>query len=113
MPNHTLKGRAGNLISAGDFSHKYTMTVTDIAGKKSEPFDVALLLAPNLSLLPGDYVEVSGVFSFPIDTSNYMAEKQLWNQGMIAEFRAFRIKKNPPDKYTIFVRMRQGFDSAL
>lgn len=78
-----------------------------------EPFDVSLSLAPNLSLTPGDRVVALGRFSFPRDTPDYMTEKQLWYRGMIAEFRTFHVDKTPPESYSIFVRMRNWFDTKL
>lgn len=79
VPNHTLKGVAGNLISVSEFAHRYRMSIAMLDGEEKS-FDIVLSLPPNLSLLPGDMVEAIGVFSFPEDTPTYMAEKQLWNQ---------------------------------
>jgi hypothetical protein len=75
----TIRGSAGLLLSASQYSRKYRVTISEIDKKSVEPFDIALLLAPNLSLIEGDIVSAIGKFSFPRDTSDYMAEKQLWN----------------------------------
>jgi len=108
-----ISGVAGGLISTSEFSHKYRVTVSEIDKKSVSPFDISLILAPNLSLTTGDRVVAFGKFSFPRDTVDYMAEKQLWNGGMVAEFRTFHVDKTPPVKYSIFVRLRNWFDMKL
>ncbi len=89
------------------------MTVTEIDDVMVTPFDVALILPPNLSLVPGDNVRALGKFSFPRDTPEYRAEKQLWYRGMIGEFRSFQVQKYPPEQYTLLVRAREWFDRQL
>lgn len=42
-----------------------------------------------------------------------MAEKQLWHQGLRAEFRTFHTEKTPPEKYNFFFRLRTLFDQKL
>lgn len=109
----TVRGIAGALVSASEFSHTYRVTVLEVDKKTVEPFDIALILPPNLSLTEGDKIVALGKFSFPRDTENYMAEKQLWNARMVAEFHTFHIDKTPPEKYNLFVRMRIWFDERL
>lgn len=109
-----VMGTIGELISVSEFSHRYRMMVVSIDDVQVQKnFDVALSLPPNLSLVPGDSARVLGKFSFPRDTFEYSAEKQLWNRGLIAEFHAFQVDKIPPQKYSIFVRLRQWFDASL
>jgi len=64
-------------------------------------------------LIPGDTFYAIGKFSFPHDTRDYNAEKQLWYRGMVAEFRSFQIEKESPEHYSVFVRMRSWFDRQL
>ncbi len=90
------------------------MTVVSLDGiQVHKNFDIALSLPPNISLVSGDSVHVLGKFSFPRDTDIYDAEKQLWNRGLIAEFHSFHVDKTPPQKYSMFVRLRQWFDTSL
>ncbi len=100
-------------MSTSEFSHKYRVTVSQIDKNTITPFDIALILPPNLSLIAGDEIVALGKFSFPRDTEDYMAEKQLWNARMVAEFRTFHIDKTPPEQYDFFVRMRMWFDERL
>lgn len=100
-------------MSTSEFTHRYRVTVTEIDDVRVTPFDVALILPPNLSLVSGDSVHALGKFSFPRDTPEYRAEKQLWYRGMIAEFRSFQVQKFSPEKYTFFVRLRTWFDRQL
>lgn len=111
--SRTISGTARTLLSTSEFSHKYRVTVMEIDKKPVQPFDISLSLAPNLSLTPGDTVTALGKFFFPHDTSDYMAEKQLWNGGMIAEFHTFHTDKIPPKKYSLFVRIRSWFARKL
>lgn len=107
-------GTVGELISVSEFSHRYRMTVVSLDGiQVHKNFDIALSLPPNISLVSGDSVHVLGKFSFPRDTDIYDAEKQLWNRGLIAEFHSFHVDKTPPQKYSMFVRLRQWFDTSL
>lgn len=82
-------------------------------GREVSQFDVSFLLPPNLTLVPGDSLTAIGKFSFPRDTLLYQSEKQLWNRGLIAEFRSFQHERIPPDTYSIFVRMRLWLDTQL
>lgn len=109
----SVSGVAGDLISTSEFTHRYRVTVSEIAEKPVTPFDVALILPPNLALTPGDTFHTAGKFSFPRDTPDYNAEKQLWYRGMVAEFRSFQIEKKSPEQYSVFVRMRSWFDRQL
>ncbi len=109
----TIVGTADRLLSASQYSRTYRVTISEIDKKSVEPFDVALILAPNLWMREGDTVTAIGKFSFPRDTTEYMAEKQLWNNWLVWEFRAFHTDKTPPKKYSIFVRMREWFDQKL
>jgi hypothetical protein len=81
--NRTLTGTVGELLSVSEFSHKYRVTVDGVDKKPVEKFDISLSLAPNLSLITGDSVTTFGGFHFPRDSVDYMAEKQLWNRGMV------------------------------
>lgn len=111
---HTLSWTVGELLSVSEFSHRFRVIVTSIDAKKDPKYhDIALSIPPNLSLLPGDMVSAVWKFSFPRDGDNYRAEKQLWNHWIIAEFHPFHTEKTPPQKYSIFVRMRQWFDASL
>lgn len=89
------------------------MTISSIDEHSVNSFDVSVSMAPNLSLTSGDSVKILGRFSFPRDTTDYMAEKQLWNRGIIADFRSFHVDKIPPKEYSYFVRMRSWFDLKL
>lgn len=89
------------------------MKISEIDKKSVKPFSIALILPPNLSLKAGETVSALGKFDFPEDTDEYMAEKQLWNGGMIAEFHTFHTEKFPPKNYSLFVRMREWFDQKL
>lgn len=109
----TIQWTAGSFVSTSEFSHKYRVTVSQIDKNTITPFDIALILPPNLSLIAGDEIVALGKFSFPRDTEDYMAEKQLWNARMVAEFRTFHIDKTPPEQYDFFVRMRMWFDERL
>lgn len=109
----TIQWTTGGLLSTSEFSHRYRFTVLEIDEKSTSPFLISLILPPNLSLIEGDHAVALWKFSFPHDTADYMAEKQLWNSGMIAEFHAFHIDKFPPAKYDFFVRMRMLFDARL
>jgi len=109
----SISGVAGSLVSTSEFAHRYRVTVSEIADKPVVSFDVSLILPPNLSLIPGDTFHALGKFSFPRDTSDYRAEKQLWYRGMVAEFRTFQTTKTPPETYNIFVRTREWFDAQL
>jgi hypothetical protein len=75
---HTITGTTQELLSTSEFSDKYRVTLSTLDSKSIPPFDISLSLPPNLSLLPGDTVTALGKFSFPKDTTDYMAEKQLW-----------------------------------
>ncbi len=110
---HTISGTAQSLLGTTEFSHRYRVTVLEIDKKPVKPFDISLSLAPNLSLISGDTVTALGKFSFPRDTTDYMAEKQLWNGGMVAEFHTYNTDKTPPEKYSPFVRMRKWFLQKL
>lgn len=109
----SISGEVHELVSTSEFAHKYRVTVSDIAEKAVTPFDVSLILPPNLSFTPGDSFHALGKFAFPRDTEDYNAEKQLWYRGMVAEFRTFQVDKTPPEKYGVFVRTRQWFDTQL
>lgn len=112
--DRTITGVARDLLSVSEFSHKYRVTVSRIDAEILEhPLDISVSMAPNLSLMPGDSVVALGRFSFPRDTTDYQAEKQLGNRKIIAEFRSFSVNKTPPEKYGIFVRMRVWFDQQL
>lgn len=111
--DRTISGTARELLSVSEFSHKYRVTVAKIDDEAITPVDISVSMPPNLSLMPGDSVTALGRFSFPRDTPEYQAEKQLWNREIIAEFRSFRIDKIPPDEYGIFVRMRVWFSHEL
>jgi competence protein ComEC len=110
---HTITGTTQELLSTSEFAHKYRVTLSKIDTQTIDSFDVSLSLPPNLSLLPGDTVTALGKFSFPQDTSDYMAEKQLWYRWIIAEFHTFHTDKIVPEKYGMFVRVRQSFDQKL
>ncbi|MBP6921320.1 ComEC/Rec2 family competence protein [Candidatus Gracilibacteria bacterium] len=113
-PTRSISGIAGDLLSVSEFSHKYRVTVSHIDEEILEkPLDISVSMPPNLSLLPGDSVTAFGRFSFPQDTPDYQAEKQLSNRKIIAEFRSFTVHKIPPEKYNIFIRMRIWFDQQL
>ena len=77
---HSITGLTRELLSTSEFSDKYRVTLSTLDAKSITPFDISLSLPPNLSLLPGDTVTSLGKFSFPRDTSEYMAEKQLWHR---------------------------------
>ncbi len=109
----SISGVAHELVSTSEFAHRYRVTVSAIAEKSITPFDVSLILPPNLSLTSGDSFHAVGKFAFPRDTEDYNAEKQLWYRGMVAEFRTFQVDKTPPEKYGVFVRTRQWFDTQL
>lgn len=109
----SASGVAWWLVSTSEFTYRYRVTVTEIDDVMVTPFDVALILPPNLSLVPGDNVRALGKFSFPRDTPEYRAEKQLWYRGMIGEFRSFQVQKYPPEQYTLLVRAREWFDRQL
>jgi predicted membrane metal-binding protein len=109
----SISGVAQEMMSTSEFAHRYRVIVSEIAEKSVIPFDVSLILPPNLSLTPGDRFRAVGKFSFPRDTEDYNAEKQLWYRGMVAEFRTFQTTKTPPETYSIFVRARQWFDGQL
>ncbi len=112
--DRSITGVARELLSVSEFSHKYRVTVSNIDAEILEhPLDISVSMPPNLSLMPGDSVTAFGRFSFPRDTPEYQAEKQLSNRKIIAEFRSFSINKTPPEKYGIFVRMRSWFDQQL
>jgi competence protein ComEC len=111
--DRTITGVARDLLSVSEFSHKYRVTVSKIDNETLAPIDISVSMPPNLSLMPGDSVTALGRFSFPRDTPEYQAEKQLWNREIIAEFRSFRIDKTPPDQYSVFVRMRVWFNQQL
>lgn len=111
--DRTIAGTARELLSVSEFSHKYRVTVSKIDDEIIPPVDISVSMPPNLSLMPGDIVTALGRFSFPRDTPEYQAEKQLWNREIIAEFRSFRIDKTPPERYGIFVRMRGWFSHEL
>lgn len=81
--------------------------------KKIQPFTTAFILPPNLALIEGDTVTAHGKFSFPKDTAEFFAEKQLWNNKIYAEFRAFQTEKTPPEKYGTFVRTRLWLSERL
>jgi len=110
---HSITGLTRELLSTSEFSDKYRVTLSTLDAKSITPFDISLSLPPNLSLLPGDTVTSLGKFSFPRDTSEYMAEKQLWHRWIVAEFRTFQSDKIVPEKYGMFVRVRQSFDQKL
>lgn len=44
----TIAGTADRLLSASQYSRTYRVTILEIDKKSVEPFDVALILAPNL-----------------------------------------------------------------
>jgi competence protein ComEC len=112
--DRSITGVARELLSVSEFSHKYRVTVSNIDAEILEhPLDISVSMPPNLSLMPGDSVTAFGRFSFPRDTPEYQAEKQLSNRKIIAEFRSFRIDKTPPQKYSVFVRMRVWFNQQL
>jgi len=112
--DRTITGTARELLSVSEFSHKYRVRVSHIDDKILEhPLDISVSMPPNLSLMPGDSVTALGRFSFPRDTPEYLAEKQLSNRQIVAEFRSFRIDKTPPPKYGVFVRMRVWFNQQL
>lgn len=112
--DRTISGIARELLSVSEFSHKYRVSVSRIDTEILEkPIDISVSMPPNLSLMPGDSVTAFGRFSFPRDTSEYQAEKQLSNRKIIAEFRSFSVNKTPPENYGIFVRMRTWFDQQL
>ncbi len=111
--DRTITGVARELLSVSEFSHKYRVTVSKIDNETLTPIDISVSMPPNLSLMPGDSVTAFGRFSFPRDTPEYQAEKQLSNRQIVAEFRSFSINKTPPEKYGIFVRMRTWFDQQL
>lgn len=102
------------LLSVSEFSHKYRVRVSHIDDEiLTKPLDISVSMPPNLSLMPGDSVNAFGRFSFPRDTPEYLAEKQLSNRQIVAEFRSFRIDKTPPERYSVFVRMRVWFSQQL
>lgn len=109
----TIHGQVWELLRTGDFTHSYRVTVKRVDDKEVPQFDVSLLLPPNLTLVSGDALTAIGKFSFPRDTPHYQTEKQLWNRGLIAEFRSFQHERIPPDTYGIFVRMRLWLDTQL
>ena len=109
----TITGTARELLSVSEFSHKYRVSVTEIDREIVSPVDISVSMPPNLSVTAGDSVTAFGRFSFPRDTPEYQSEKQLWNRGIIAEFRSFRVDKVPPQSYDIFIRMRTWFDRKL
>lgn len=111
--DRTISGVARELLSVNEFSHKYRVTVSKIDDEAITPVDVSVSMPPNLSLMPGDSVTAFGRFSFPRDTPEYQAEKQLSNRKIVAEFRSFRIDKTPPARYSVFVRMRAWFNQQL
>ncbi len=112
--DRTISGTARELLSVSEFSHKYRVTISYIDEEVlDQPLDISVSMPPNLSLMPGDSVTALGRFSFPRDTPEYQAEKQLSNRKIIAEFRSFRIDKTPPEKYGVFVRMRVWFNQQL
>jgi ComEC/Rec2-related protein len=109
----TIRGQVWDLLRTGDFSHTYRVTVESIDDKEVPRFDVSFVLPPNLTLFPGDSLTAIGKFSFPRDSLLYKTEKQLWNRGLVAEFRSFQHTKTPPKKYSIFVRIRLWLDTQL
>jgi competence protein ComEC len=112
--DRTITGVARELLIVSEFSHKYRVRVSHIDDKiLTKPLDISVSMPPNLSLMPGDSVTALGRFSFPEDTPEYLAEKQLSNRQIVAEFRSFRIDKTPPEQYSIFVRMRVWFSQQL
>lgn len=112
--DRAITGVARELLSVSEFSHKYRVRVSHIDGQiLQKPLDISVSMPPNLSLMPGDSVTALGRFSFPRDTPEYLAEKQLSNRQIIAEFRSFRIDKTPPEQYSVFVRMRVWFSEQL
>jgi competence protein ComEC len=111
--DRTITWVARELLSVSEFSHKYRVTVSKIDDETLAPVDISVSMPPNLSLMPGDSVTALGRFSFPRDTPEYQAEKQLWNREIIAEFRSFRIDKTPPEQYSVFVHMRVWFNRQL
>jgi hypothetical protein len=110
---HTIEATAGELLSVSEFSHSYRVRVLEIDKKEITPIDVSLILPPNLSVQEGDEVTAVGKFSFPRDTPDYAQEKQLWNRGIVASFRAFHTDKKIPDTYSPFVRLRLWFSDRL
>lgn len=112
--DRTITGVARELLSVSEFSHKYRVRVSHIDGEiLPYSLDISVSMPPNLSLMPGDSVIALGRFSFPEDTAEYLAEKQLSNRQIIAEFRSFRIDKTSPEQYSVFVRMRVWFSQQL
>lgn len=112
--DRTITGAARELLSVSEFSHKYRVRVSHIDDEiLTKPLDISVSMPPNLSLMPGDSVTTFGRFSFPRDTPEYFAEKQLSNRQIVAEFRSFHIDKTPPEQYSVFVRMRVWFSQQL
>jgi hypothetical protein len=68
---------------------------------------IALIVPPNITLIPGDTVTAFGKFRFPNDTPEYAGEKTLWYRGMIAEFQSFKSSKKTPESYSRLVKIQQ------
>jgi len=109
---HRIEWRAGELLSTSEYSRRYRVFLTTLDGV---PFseEIVLALPTNLSVTEGDRVVAQWKFVFPKDTPEYAGEKNLWNQNMVAEFRPFQSQKYPPERYSFFVRLQQGFDRQL
>ncbi len=113
VQTHNIRGEVLWLLNTSEFAHKYRVSISSIDEKNIESFDAALSIPPNLSLLPGDTVTAVGRFSFPRDTADFFAEKQLWYRWILAEFRTFQSDKIVPEKYNYFVHTRLWFDRKL
>lgn len=78
-----------------------------------QPIKIALVIPPNLHFMQWDTFEAVGSFRFPKDTQEFAAQKQLWYQGIIAEFRIFSSTKSPPKHRSTLVQFRNFLDEKL
>jgi len=78
-----------------------------------QPVKIALVIPPNLSFETGDIFEAFGKFSFPKDTPEFASQKNLWYQGIIAEFHLYSSSKFPPEHRLTLVQFRNFLDEKL
>lgn len=113
MTTHVISGEAQTLLNVSEFSHRYRVSLTALDDTPQTPLSVVMTVPPNLSMIPGDAVSATGRFDFPRDAEDYLAEKQLWQRGMVTEFHTFHTTKTPPSQYGFFTRLHAWFDDRL
>ncbi len=110
--SHQIVWKTVSLLGVNEYNRRYEVIIKKI-DEEIVSFSIAVIVPPNITLTPGDTVQAFGKFRFPEDTPEYAGEKTLWYRGMIAEFQSFQNTKQPPETYSMLVRIQKNLDKRL